>query len=103
MDCPLGREGQYLRRFLTEDGYAQVLDAQRQGQVRVYKYAAVIEGHIMPPQTQAAAGQVARKERYPMYIVSSLEYVIDRLFRCGVGDPGYKEQEVEELLAGMGL
>ena len=36
-----------------------------------------------------------------MYIVSSLEYVIDRLFRCGVGDPGYKEQEVEELLAGM--
>ncbi len=36
-----------------------------------------------------------------MYIVNSLEYVIDRLFRCGVGDPGYKEQEVEELLAGM--
>ena len=36
-----------------------------------------------------------------MYIVSSLEYVIDRLFRCGVGNPGYKEQEVEELLAGM--
>ena len=36
-----------------------------------------------------------------MYIVSSLEYVIDRLFRCGVGDPGYQEQEVEELLAGM--
>ena len=36
-----------------------------------------------------------------MYIVSSLEYVIDRLFRCGVGNPGYKEQEVEELLQGM--
>lgn len=36
-----------------------------------------------------------------MYIVSSLEYVIDRLFRCGVGNPGYKEQELEELLAGM--
>ena len=36
-----------------------------------------------------------------MYIESSLEYVIDRLFRCGVGDPGYKEQEVEELLQGM--
>ena len=49
-DCPLGREGQYLRRFLNEDGYAQVLDAQRQGRVRVYKHAAVIEGHIMPPK-----------------------------------------------------
>ncbi len=36
-----------------------------------------------------------------MYIESSLEYVIDRLFRCGIGDPGYKEQEVEELLQGM--
>ena len=36
-----------------------------------------------------------------MYHVSSLEYVIDRLFRCGIGDPGYQEQEVEELLQGM--
>ena len=41
---------QYLRRFLSDDGYAQVLDAQRQGRVRVYKHAAVIEGHIMPPK-----------------------------------------------------
>ena len=36
-----------------------------------------------------------------MYIVSSLEYVIDRLFRCGIGEHGYQEQEVEELLEGM--
>ena len=36
-----------------------------------------------------------------MYIVSSLEYVIDRLFRCGIGEPGYQEEEVEELLQGM--
>ena len=47
-DCPLGRKGQYLRRFLSEGGYAQVLDAQRQGRVCVHKHAAVIEGHIMP-------------------------------------------------------
>ena len=56
-DCPLGRKGQYLRRFLNEDGYAQVLDAQRQGQVRVYKYAAVIEGHIMPPKPKRRRGK----------------------------------------------
>lgn len=49
-DCPLGQEGQYLRRFLSEGGYAQLLAAQRQGRVRVYKHAAVIEGHIMPPK-----------------------------------------------------
>ena len=36
-----------------------------------------------------------------MYIVDSLEYVIDRLFRCGIGEYGYQEQEVEELLQGM--
>ena len=47
-DCTLGRKCQYPRRFLTEDGYAQVLDAQRQGRVCVHKHAAVIEGHIMP-------------------------------------------------------
>ena len=56
-DCPLGHEGQYLRRFLSEDGYAQVLNAQRQGQVRVYKYAAVIEGHIMPPKPKRRRGK----------------------------------------------
>lgn len=49
-DCSLGKEGQYLRRFLSEGGYAQVQDAQRQGHIRVYKHAAVIEGHIMPPK-----------------------------------------------------
>ena len=56
-DGPVGKEGQDLRRFLSEDGYAQVLDAQRQGQVRVYKYAAVIEGHIMPPKPKRRRGK----------------------------------------------
>ena len=36
-----------------------------------------------------------------MYNVISLEYVIDRLFRCGIGEHGYQEQEVDELLQGM--
>ena len=56
-DCPLGRKGQYLRRFLSEDGYAQVLDAQRQGHVRVHKHAAVVEGHIMPPKPKRRRGK----------------------------------------------
>ncbi len=49
-DCSMGREGQYLRRFLNEAGYASLQDAQRQGCVRIHKHAAVIEGHIMPPK-----------------------------------------------------
>ena len=36
-----------------------------------------------------------------MYNVSSLEYVIDRLFRGGIGEHGYDEQEVEGLLEGL--
>ena len=46
--CPLGEEGQYIRRFLNEESYAQVLEAQRQGYIRVHKYAIIIEGHIVP-------------------------------------------------------
>lgn len=45
---PLGESGQYIRRFLTEDGYAQAQDAQRQGHIRISKHAVVIEGHILP-------------------------------------------------------
>ena len=47
-DSPLGREGQYLRRFLSEDGYVLALGEQRQGHIRIHNHAAVIEGHIMP-------------------------------------------------------
>ena len=32
-DCPLGAAGQYIRRFLTEAGYAAALEAQRQGHI----------------------------------------------------------------------
>ena len=46
--CPLGTEGTYIRRFLTEPEYTQLLAAQRQGSIRIYKHAAVIEGHILP-------------------------------------------------------
>ena len=46
--CPLGKNGQYIRRFLTEDGYAEALTAQRCGDIRIYKHGAIIEGHILP-------------------------------------------------------
>ena len=46
--CPLGKNGQYIRRFLTEDGYAEALPAQRCGDIRIYKHGAIIEGHILP-------------------------------------------------------
>ena len=61
-DCPLGREGQYLRRFLSEGGYAQALDEQRQGHIQIHKHAAVIEGHIMP-QKAAKAKRFKKRRR----------------------------------------
>ena len=39
---------QYIRRFLSEDGYAEAQIAQRCGDIRIYKHAAIIEGHILP-------------------------------------------------------
>ena len=46
--CPLGESGQYIRRFLSEDGYAEAETAQRCGDIRIYKHATIIEGHILP-------------------------------------------------------
>lgn len=56
-DCLLGRKGQRLRRFLSEDGYAQVLNAQRHGRIRVYKHALIIEGHIIPAKSKKRRGK----------------------------------------------
>ncbi len=56
-DCSLGRKDQYVRRFLSEDSYAQVLAAQREGSIRIYKYAFVIEGHIIPGKKKKRRGK----------------------------------------------
>lgn len=50
--CPLGRQGQYIRRFLSEGGYAEAQIAQRRGDIRIYKNAAIIEGHILPDKSK---------------------------------------------------
>ena len=36
-----------FRLFLTEDGYRQALDAQRSQQIKIKRYAHVVEGHIL--------------------------------------------------------
>lgn len=56
-DCPHGQEGQYIRRFLPEDGYAELLDSQRKGDIRIYKYASIIEGHIIPAKPKKRRGR----------------------------------------------
>ena len=56
-DCSHGQEGQYIRRFLNEDGYAGLLEAQRHGNVRIHKHANIIEGHIIPVKPQKRRGK----------------------------------------------
>ena len=47
-DCPLGRQREYIRRFLAEDGYGEALAHARQGSIQIRKHASIIEGHILP-------------------------------------------------------
>ena len=42
-----GSPGDEMRLFLTEDGYRQALDAQRSQQIKIKRYAHVVEGHIL--------------------------------------------------------
>lgn len=56
-DCPMGKEGQYIRRFLTQAGYAAALNAQRQGCIQIRRHGAVIEGHILPDKPKRRRGK----------------------------------------------
>ena len=44
---PYGSPGDEVRLVLTEDGYRQALDAQRSQQIKIKRYAHVVEGHIL--------------------------------------------------------
>ena len=56
-DCLLGQEGQYIRRFLSDGGYASALDAQQRGDIQIRKHAAIIEGHILPDKRKKRRGK----------------------------------------------
>ena len=56
VDCLLGEKDQYIRRFLNEEGYNQVVEAQRQGHIQVYKDGGGSEGHIMPVKKKKRRG-----------------------------------------------
>ena len=56
-DCPLGKEGQYIRRFLTEGGYQEALAHVRQGGIQIRRHASIIEGHILPDRPKKRRGK----------------------------------------------
>ena len=46
--CSYGSPGDEMRRqFLTEDGYQSALQSQQRREIKIKRYARVIEGHIL--------------------------------------------------------
>ena len=43
---PYGSPGDEMRLFLTEDGYQAALQSQQRREIKIKRYARVIEGHI---------------------------------------------------------
>ena len=56
-DCPHGRAGQYIRRFLSDGGYRAALDAQQKKAIQIRKHATIIEGHILPDKRKKRRGK----------------------------------------------
>ena len=45
--CAYGSPGDEMRLFLTEDGYQAALLIQQHREIKIKRYARVIEGHIL--------------------------------------------------------
>ncbi len=45
--CSFGSPGEEVRLFLTEDGYQSALLSQKHREIKIKRYARVIEGHIL--------------------------------------------------------
>lgn len=61
-----GSPGDEMRLFLTEDGYQAALLSQRRREIKIKRYARIIEGHILdfkPKNTTVTRKQTPRKER----------------------------------------
>lgn len=45
--CAYGSPGDEMRLFLTEDGYQAALLSQQRREIKIKRYARIIEGHIL--------------------------------------------------------
>ena len=45
--CSYGSPGDEMRLFLTEDGYQAALVSRKRREIKIKRYARVIEGHIL--------------------------------------------------------
>ena len=65
--CSYGCPGDDMRLFLTEDGYQAALVSQKRREIKIKRYARVIEGHVLdfkPDKRRAPVNSLSlRKER----------------------------------------
>lgn len=47
-NAALGKRGEYIRRFLTDDEFEAIQIVEKNGNIKIIQHAAVIEGHILP-------------------------------------------------------
>ena len=47
LSSAMGVHGERLRRFLTEDEYTAAKEAEKDGNIKIIKHAAIVEGHIL--------------------------------------------------------
>ena len=47
-NTPYGCPGDEVRLFLDEPGYCRALERQKRGEIKIRRYAHIIEGHILP-------------------------------------------------------
>ena len=45
--CSYGSPGDEMRLFLTEDGYQAALLSQKRREIKIRRYARIIEGHVL--------------------------------------------------------
>ena len=46
-DTPVGVEDKRLRRFVSDEEYAEALKAEERGDIKIIEHCDVIEGHIL--------------------------------------------------------
>jgi len=63
--CSYGSPGDEMRLFLTEDGYQAALVSRKRREIKIKRYARVIEGHVATAASHGMKKRVCPRDRGP--------------------------------------
>ena len=61
-----GSPGEEMRLFLTEDGYQAALQSQQRREIKIKRYARVIEGHVLDVKKKTEKIRCLEKKKFAM-------------------------------------